>query len=446
MSRHKRQAAPGALHSSRRSFLAGLGAACVTAPLLPILNASAQEARFPKRLILFYTPHGTIWDAWVPTGTTTDFKLGPILMPLAKHQKKLVVLSGLNMQDVGVGAPHAKGLPLLWTGSKLIEDMTFTREDGSGGMYYGWNSGPSVDQVIAQSLGNATPYPSLELGLRSGASKPSNRMIYRDAQRPLEPQIDPWAAFTRLFAMVDEAQIAERLSAVDLLRAELARIKPRIASAERLKIEAHVDAINHLEKRLQTRATACAGPTLPASVNAQNDANTEAVIDSQMQIIASALACDLTRIASFQYTIGDNDNGTYPWLGISDGHHTLSHEPESNLDAKAKLTQIYTWYASKFARLLDLLDAIPEGDGTLLDNTMVVWGSELGTGVTHSFAPTPFVVAGGASGAFKTGRWLDFGGEVDHNRLLVSICRTFGLSDIDTFGNTDVGSGTLPGF
>jgi hypothetical protein len=432
--------------TSRRSFLTGLGAACVTAPLLPILNASAQEARFPKRLILFFTPHGTIWDAWMPTGTTTDFTLGPILKPLEKHQKKLVVLSGLNMQDVGVGAPHTKGLPLLWTGSKLIEDMTFTREDGSGGMYYGWNGGPSVDQVIAQSIGGATPYPSLEFGLRSGGSNPASRMIYSDAQRPLEPETDPWAAFTRLFAMAGEAQIAERLSAVDLLRAELARIKPRIASSERLKIEAHVDAIDHLEKRLQTRAKACAGPSLPGAVNVQDSANAQVVIDAQMQIITSALACDLTRIASFQYTIGDNDDSAYPWLGFSDGHHTLSHEPDSNLDAKAKLTQIYTWYATKFASLLDQLDAIPEGDGTLLDNSMVVWGSELGTGNSHSFAPTPFVVAGGASGAFKTGRWLDFGGKADHNRLLVSMCRTFGLSDVDTFGNTDAGSGPLPGF
>jgi hypothetical protein len=431
--------------TSRRRFLAGLGATCVAAPLLPILNASGQEALFPKRLILFFTPHGTIWDAWMPTGSGTDFALGPILKPLERHQKKLVVLSGIRMEDVGVGAPHTKGLPLLWTGSKLIEDMTFTREDGSGGMYYGWNGGPSVDQVIAKTLAGQTPYASLELGLRSGGTNPASRMIYSAPQRPLEPETDPWAAFTRLFAMQSDRQIKERLSAVDLLRAELGRIKPKIAKEERLKIEAHTDAIDHLEKRLQTRASACAGPVLGAAQNPNDNALTEGVTDSQMQVITSALACDLTRVASFQYAFGDNDNASYPWLGISDGHHTLSHEPETNLDAKAKLIQIYTWYAEKFAVLLDQLDGVPEGDGTLLDNSMVIWGSELGTGLSHSFAPTPFVAAGGGAGAFKTGRFLEFGGQASHNRLLVSILRAFG-QDVDTFGDTDTSKGELDGF
>jgi hypothetical protein len=245
--------------------------------------------------------------------------------------------------------------------------------------------------------------------------------------------------------MNSDRQIKERLSAVDLLRAELDRLKPKIAKPERLKIEAHVDAMNHLEKRLQTRASACAGPMLGDALNAQDNALTPQIVDAHMQIITSALACDLTRIASFQYTLGDNDGASYPWLDITDGHHTLSHEPETNLDAKSKLVKIYTWYAEQFALLLDKLKAVPEGDGTLLDHSLVIWGSELGTGLSHSFAPTPFVAAGGAAGAFKTGRFLEFGGEVDHNRLLVSICRAFGV-EMETFGNTDPAKGELPGF
>ncbi|HEX4339421.1 MAG TPA: DUF1552 domain-containing protein [Polyangiaceae bacterium] len=434
------------LSLSRRAFLSGLGVAAAS-PFVPILNASGQEALSPKRLILFYTPHGTVKNAWTPTGSATNFTLSPILKPLERHQKKICVLSGINMQDVGVGAPHTKGLPLVWTASKLIEDMTFTRADGSGGMYFGWNSSASIDQVIATKLAPPTPYKSLEFGVRSGGSNPASRMIYADAQKPLAPATDPYSQFTRLFAMPNVQATSERLSAVDIMKAELARMRPRIASEERPKVDAHVDAIASIEKRLRSKAVACAGPTTGAKIDPNQIANTPTIIDLQCSLIASAFACDLTRFASLQYSIGDNDGYPYPWLGITDGHHDLTHAGDDDTVAWGKVTQIHTWYADRFANLLDLLDAIPEANGkTVLDNSFVVWGSELGKGNTHSFKSTPFVVAGGASAAFATGRYLEFNEQLDHNRLLVSICHAFGLTDVDTFGNTDVGHGPLPGF
>ena len=431
---------------SRRAFLSGLGVVAAS-PFIPILNASGQETTLsPKRLILFYTPHGTVKSAWTPTGTETSFTLGPILKPLERHQKKIVVLSGVNMQDVGVGAPHTKGLPLCWTGGKLVEDMTFTRADGSGGMYFGWNSSASVDQVIAAKLAPPTPYRSLEFGVRSGGSNPASRMIYADAQKPLAPATDPWAQFTRLFGMPNGQATSERLSAVDIVKAELSRIRPRVATAERAKIDAHVDAIAGIEARLRSKAVACAGPMVGTKVDAGQIDNTPTVIDLQCSLIASALACDLTRFASLQYSIGDNDGYPYPWLGITDGHHDLTHAGDTDTASWDKVTKIRTWYADRFAHLLDLLDAVPEANGkTLLDNSFVVWGSELGKGNTHSFKSTPFVVAGGAAGAFATGRYLEYGEKLDHNRLLVSICHAFGLTQVDTFGNTDVGHGPLPG-
>jgi hypothetical protein len=432
--------------SSRRAFLSGLGVVAAS-PFIPLLNASGQEASSPKRLILFYTPHGTVKSAWTPTGTTTSFTLGPILKPLERHQKKICVLSGINMQDVGVGAPHTKGLPLIWTGSKLIEDMTFTRSDGSGGMYYGWNSSASIDQVIANRLAPPTPFKSLEFGVRSGGSGPASRMIYADAQKPLAPATDPWSQFTRLFGMPNGQATAERLSAVDIVKAELGRLRPRVATEERIKLDAHVDAIASIEKRLKSKAVACAGPTVGTKLDAGKIDNTPTVIDLQCSLMASALACDLTRFASLQYSIGDNDGYPYPWLGITEGHHDLTHAADDDTASWDKVTQIHTWYADRFANLLDLLDAIPEANGkTVLDNSFVVWGSELGKGNTHSFKSTPFVVAGGASAAFTTGRYLEFGEKLDHNRLLVSICHAFGLTDVDTFGNADVGHGPLPGF
>lgn len=163
-----------------------------------------------------------------------------------------------------------------------------------------------------------------------------------------------------------------------------------------------------------------------------------------MDLIAASLACDLTRVASLQYTVGDNDYGTYSWLGITrEGHHPLTHAGDSDVQAKEDLTKIYTWYAERFAYLLDKLDAVKEGSGTLLDNTLVIWGSELGKGNSHSFDNTPFVVAGGAGGRVRTGRFLQFN-KVPHNRLLVGALNAFDVQT-DTFGKTDTGKGPLTG-
>src|SRR5215204_2314728 len=146
---------------SRRALLSGLGVSAALSPFIPLLNAQGQEAQ-PLRLILWFTPHGTIYDNWKPSGGQTDFTFSPILEPLARHRAKINILDGLKIQADGVGAPHTKGPPLLWTASPLNDDMTFTREDGSGGMYYGWNSAPSLDQVLLGKMNVATAYKSLE--------------------------------------------------------------------------------------------------------------------------------------------------------------------------------------------------------------------------------------------------------------------------------------------
>jgi hypothetical protein len=427
---------------SRRGFLAGLGAAAL-GPWLPLLNASGQEALMPRRLILFFTPHGTVKAQWKPSGTETNFTLGRLLKPLERHQKKINVLSGINMQDTGVGAPHTKGLPLIWTGSKLLDDGTFMREDGSGGFTFGWNSSASVDQVIAAKIGTQNAYRSLEFGVRNGGSGPATRMIYTDAKKPAQAANDPWSQFERLFASTTAKQGNERLSALAITRSELQRLSTLIASEDKFKLDAHLDALTDLEKRLKDKAALCAGPKLTSKLDANNLNNTPFVMDAQLDLMAAALACDLTRVASLQYSVGDNDYTAYPWLGINDDHHMLTHSEPTDTAAWEKVMKIRVWYAEKFALLLDKLDAIKEGNGTLLDNSLVVWGSELGHGQTHSFKSTPFVIAGGAAGAIPVGRYLEYNEQVEHNRLLVAMCNAMGLSDVQKFGNIDNGSGPL---
>ena len=152
---------------SRRALLGGLAGAATLAPFVPVTSRAAEAGPI-RRLVLLFTPHGTVRDAWLPTGSETGFALPTILAPLERHRDHLVVLDGLRIDDASVGAPHTKGSPLLWTASPLIEDQTFSRDDGNGVYYYGWNSGPSIDQVIADALNPPTPWRSLELGVING--------------------------------------------------------------------------------------------------------------------------------------------------------------------------------------------------------------------------------------------------------------------------------------
>ena len=431
----------------RRALLAGLGIAGL-APFVPLLNASAAEA-IPKRLLLYFTPHGTIWDAWVPSGTEKDFKLGPILQPLERHKKKLVVMSGIGMRDVGDVFPHTKGLPRLWTGSNLLANKDFSR----GGLSYGFASSASVDQYVSQKIGG---HPSLEFGVRCKDSHPAKRMIYKGANQPLPPATDPWEIFNRLFSgsvsggPSGDALLAERKSVLDLVQAELNALSQRVSKVDQFKIAAHLDAIRTTEARLveqaATRTSALKGPTLGTKVDPNQVPNTPAILDRQAELIASAFAADVTRVASLQYTIGDVDANPYPWLGFNDDHHLTTHKGDSDTGARNSLIKIYTWYADRFANLLDKLDAIPEGNGTMLDNCIVVWGSEVGKGNNHSGSNAPFIVAGGGSGAFQTGRFLQYPNSVVHNRLLVSICHAMGVDDVTTFGLLDTGQGPLDGF
>jgi hypothetical protein len=437
-------------HFHRRSFLKSLGIAGILGPFIPLLNASAQEATFPRRLILYFTPHGTIHDAWKPTVSGSTFTLGPILAPLERHKSKIVILDGIRIKTDSPIFPHTKGPPLLWTASELAEDTTFSR----GGLNYGWNTAPSVDQVIAAVIGGQTPYRSLELGVRVGSNFPANRLIYTGPKQPLAPATDPYAVFTRLFANRNTANTsqqeqlrADRASVLDAVKSELNDVRLRTSAAERFKVDAHLGAIRDIELALTAGApatTSCRSPVLPAKVDPNDAANVSSTMDRHSDIVASAFACDLTRIASFQMRLGETDTDTYSFLGNSGEHHLTSHNPDSDADARAQLIKIYTFYAQKFAYLLDKLDSIVEGNGTVLDNTLVVWGSEIGKGNNHSFENIPFVLAGGAGGRVKPGRVMRLA-NVDHSRLLVSLCNVMGLPDVQTFGKNDVGHGPLAG-
>ncbi len=433
---------------SRREILRSLGVGAIASPFLPLLNASGQEALFPRRLVLFFTPHGTIWDAWKPRGTERDFTLGPILKPLERHKSKINVLANLTIADAGPGPSHTRGAPLLWTGSPLIRERIFVRSDAGPGAHFGWNAGPSVDQVIARVVGNETPYRSLELGVRCEHSHPANRTIYAGPRQPIPPEGNPYTLFERLFVPGGAYERLRRLrkSTLDVMKGDLDRVRSRVGAGDREKIEQHAAALRTLEARLERKPVACPQARgFGDRIETEAAENTPLVLECQTRLLAAALACDVTRVASLQHRVADIDDDRYTWLGLDgQGHHKMSHAGDSDLATRAKLVRIYTWYAERFAALLDALDAVPEGNGTLLDNTLVVWGSELGKGNNHSFERAPFVTAGGSGGAVRTGRFVELPDRTPHNRLLVSICHAMGLKHVESFGTADPGRGPLP--
>jgi Protein of unknown function (DUF1552) len=424
---------------SRRWFMGGGAAAGSALALFPWLSATAAPAA--PRILLFFTPHGTVWDQWRPSGGETDFELSPILEPLAAHRERMVIVDGVELK-VGTDyyIPHTYTMPLLWTGSPIdTSTAEFCREDH--GQCFGWNTGVSVDQFIASQLvGTQTPYSSIELGLGCGGLHPATRMIYTAPAMPRSPLDSPELAFSTLFGGVDpddlqaEKDARRRSSVLDRVVADFGERRAQLSPSDQARLDAHGDSIRELELTL---TAVCDAPAAPVGVDSQT------AIDRQSDLIASALGCGLSRVASMQVRIADNDNTLYPWVGLdTGGHHTLSHD--SSAGTQATLALLYRWYAERFAYLLDRLAATPDADGrSVLDNTLVIWGSELGQAWNHDIGNVPFVFAG-ATDLLRGGRYLS-GSTIEHGRVLVSACHAMGLTDVTQYGSLDTGMGALPG-
>jgi hypothetical protein len=420
---------------SRRKFVAGLGASLLAAPFVNLLSGPAQAATArAKRFVVFFSPNGTIHRFWRPTGTENDFTFAPgsILEPLAAHRSQLVVLDGLDFHGAN---NHDPGMAAMLTGG------------GGAGTATG---GASVDQVIARHIGTGTKFASVELGVQTSAwgGSTSTRMSYAGAGKFVPPDDSPRNAFTRLFGdLAGGAEQMERLrlrrqSILDGLGDELADLHGRLGGEERVKLESHLASLREVEKGVQTPAGAgCQVPAEPARVGLYDNDVFPQVAKLQIDMAVQALACGLTRVASVQlsHTIGDR---VYTWLGVGEGHHSLSHTDDGRADKIAEFVKVERWNAEQFGYLLTRLKQTPDpAGGNLLDGTVVLWAKELGDGRMHTCESVPWVLAGGGGTAWRTGRYLRLGG-AKHTRVLVSLCHAFGL-ELQTFGDPASGSGPL---
>ncbi len=456
----------------RRELLAGLGGLGLI-PLLGERFARAQgpAGASPRRLVIFYTPNGTIGPEWRPRGGETDFTLGRILTPLAPLRSSLLVLGGVDMAlaDAGFGSHHTRGIGGLLTGRRTL--MGNFRS--AGPPTAGWASGISIDQHIAQHLvrtpGAATRFRTLELGVRVIDAEVRGRISYLGPNQPVPPMESPYDVFDRIFTGgrppgaggvpipggQAERLRAQRKSVLDFLGQELAAARTHVGADDRARLDAHLESVRDIERRLLIDSGAagpaavpvagCTPPALTPRMDVQATENLPAVGRLQMDLLAGAFACDLARVATLQWTHAES-NQTFPFIGVPGQHHAMSHAGDGDVAARESLTRINGFYAEQFRYLLEKLAAHREGDRTLLDNTAVLWAIEIGKGNNHAHRDLPFLLAGSCGGAFRTGRFLDYqaqGRSQPHNNLLVSLANAMGLPDA-SFGDPEHCTGPLP--
>lgn len=433
----------------RRTFLGG-AAGALSLPLLQAMRVRAQSNAFPKRLVLFYNPNGTVAENWFPADAVseTEFTLPAILEPFAAHRDKLAVFRGINTEvgqdPINNGGPHQRGIGSLFTGQMLLEGEF---SDGCGSKA-GWADGPSVDQVIAQEIGGDTPFRSLELGVRANSNDVQGRIVYSGSGSPLPPTNDPRELYQRLFfreAPLDpDNPDNRRQSILDTVREQYSALNSQVGQEDRAKLEQHLSLVEDLERRLGLSATpgngTCGAPAEPDLLAPDDESTMPAISRSHLDLLALAFACDLTRVASVQYSTGFN-RIRYPWVDSEGEGHSLSHSGDSNLPAWEALTARARWHAGEIAYFLNRLAEIPEGDGTVLDNTLVLWGNEVSRGNSHSLDNIPYLIVGNAGGAVRTGRYVEHTGASNCD-FLHAILQAFGV-ERETFGHPNYAGGVL---
>lgn len=424
---------------SRRRFLRDLGVSAAIAPLLGSLTnigQANQNGQRKQRLIVMFSPNGIVPKDFWPDEEGDLVTLKPILQPLAPFKDRTLILRGVGDRIRGDGDNHMRGIGCLLTGIELFPGNV----QGGSHTPAGWASGISIDQEIKNHLQKApatrTRFGSLEFGVMvPDRADTWTRMSYAGPNKPLAPIDDPYQMFNKLFGRAKDRELLA--SVLDDLTDDLKKVSVSVSSEDRRLLDEQVTFVREMEQELQAARQSKeihAVPELERGVREEND-NIPQISKMQTELLVNSFVNDFARVATLQYTNAVG-NAKMRWLGIEDGHHSLSHEPDSNEDAQAKLIKINTWLCEQLAYLAKRLAETPEADGqgTLLDNTTIVWTNELGKGNSHTLNDIPFVLVGNGLD-FQMGRSLRFK-QTPHNRLLLSFAHSFGHR-IDRFGNPD---------
>jgi hypothetical protein len=432
------------LNRSRREFFRNLGIGAAAMPFLfnlPSLGFANQTKR-KQRLVVMFSPNGVIPGAFWPDEEGAKFSLKESLKPLAAFQDKVLTLNGISNRVRGDGDGHMRGIGCLLTGVELYPGNV----QGGSDTPAGWAKGISIDQEIRnylqQDAATKTRFGSLEFGVMVPERADTwTRMSYVGANKPLTPIDDPYQMFNKLYGGTKDREVLA--SVLDDLKEDLKKVGSIVSAADKKLLEEHATFVREMEQELKASKDVVGHkvPEIERGIKEEND-NIPKISKLQIELMVNSFAADFARVATLQYT-NSVGGAKMRWLGVDEGHHELSHEPDSNAKAVEKLTRINKWFCEQLAYLAKRLNETPEpgGNGSMLDNTTIVWTNELGKGNSHTHDNIPFVLVGGGLD-FKMGRAMKFP-KVPHNRLLLSLAQGFGHK-IDKFGNPNFcGGGAL---
>ena len=437
---------------NRRQFLRNLGVSAAALPFLmglPSLGFAADpgtggtkgKGKRKQRLIVMFSPNGVVPKTFWPDQEGADFALKESLAPLEPFKKRMLSLYGVCNKINGDGDGHMRGIGCLLTGIELFPGNI----QGGSDTPAGWSKGISIDQEIAKFLQakpeTRTRFGSLEFGVQVPERADTwTRMSYAGPNQPLAPISDPYQMLNKLYGQKKDQETLR--SILDDVHADLKKVSASISAEDRRLLDQHATFVRDTEKQLADSAAfdaksgnAHQPPTLPAGVRNDNDRMPE-LSRLQIDLMIDSMQADFARVATLQYTQSVG-GAKMKWLGINEGHHHLSHEPDEKQDVQDQLTKINKWYAEELAYLVKKLQNTPEpgSKGSMLDNTLVVWTNELGKGNSHTRDNIPFICLGGGLD-WKMGRSLKYK-KVPHNRLLMALAHGLGHR-LETFGNPEM--------
>ena len=410
---------------SRRTVLRGLGTT-VALPLLDamsstrLLSAAGREDQVPLRMAFFYVPNGMHMPDWTPAEEGSQFALPPTLARLSKHRESFNVLTGLALDSAKAhgdgGGDHARSVAAFLTGAHPRKTNGADIENGV-----------SVDQATAKYVGEATRFASLELGLESSAQAGNcdsgyscayaSNMAWRGPTNPVAKEIDPAAVFDRLFAgqTVKSTKRARstrekyRKSVLDFVLDDAKELHKNLPAVDQRKLDEYLYSVRDVEKRLsgaeRLRLSEDGVPDYPRPSGVPKELSQHAEL--MLDMVALSMQTDSTRILSFMFT-NAGSNRSYPEIGVSEGHHSISHHGKSE-EKQADIAKINRFQIDRFGYLLNRLKSILENNGkSLLDNSMLVYGSGISDGDRHNHDDLPIILAGNAAGRIKSGRHIRY--------------------------------------
>jgi hypothetical protein len=420
-------------HVPRRTFLKGLGLT-VGLPLLDAmaparwLSAAETPMAAPVRMAFVFFPNGCIVPAWNPTDEGENYTLSKTLEALAPHKADFNVITGLaqdNGRAKGDGpGDHARSAASFLTGAHPVKT--------SGADI---RVGVSVDQVAASEIGHLTKLPSLELGIEGGRNAGncdsgyscaySSNISWKTENTPVAKEINPRLAFERLFGSEQSGVSSQRQrefyrkSILDMVAQDAEKLQKQLGQTDRRKLDEYFTAVRELEQRIERNEQIAAQNVDAFNAPVGIPGDLQQHVRLMFDILAMAFRMDATRVATFMLA-NEGSNRSYPMVEVTDGHHELSHH-QNNEEKMAKIQKIDQFLVTQFGYFLEQLKAVPEGNGTLLDNCMLLYGSGLSDGNRHDHADLPVVLAGRGGGTIRTGRHVKYEHNTPMNNLFLSM-------------------------